>query len=413
MLRVSQHSRFATQFPSPNSLLDIADSVKPQPAAMLLDFKAKADQVRECQRCRSYFTQAFQIPKLWWTASCRNSNGYFGCEDTIDGQGNMTGLNTWARFMVKHLKEDNINYDWYKLNVFTRWLSSSSQTILLVFDAPPLIAERLPSLFLDEIDVENFGDPFWIYTLLVEEVVRLQDQAVWAVRNQVRAMENERTPATKPKPNYRHLHNIGRHAIHVSETLDIAVKTMDSILTQHKDFTTGMFHVDKKSIHTSKQIRNRLLFHQHMLTSLRHRSASNKQRLLNEIQLSFNTVAQYDSGISVEIGRAAQVDSAAMKTIAFLTLAFLPATFVSAIFSMSFFNYNADTGSWAVSDKFWVYWAVAVPTTIVTSLSWYYWQKALPPISIGEDKIDEASGLHVRQTMKGPAGSIGDEGLRT
>jgi hypothetical protein len=43
---------------------------------------------------------------------------------------------------------------------------------------------------------------------------------------------------------------------------------------------------------------------------------------------AFHTVAQYDSKVSVQVGQAAQSDSAAMKTIAFLGLTFLPATYV-------------------------------------------------------------------------------------
>ena len=52
-----------------------------------------------------------------------------------------------------------------------------------------------------------------------------------------------------------------------------------------------------------------------MIGSLRYRSISNRERLQNEIQLAFNSVAQYDAGITVDIGRASQTDSAAMKTI--------------------------------------------------------------------------------------------------
>lgn len=96
-------------------------------------------------------------------------------------------------------------------------------------------------------------------------------------------------------------------------------------------------------------------FYDHMMDSLRSRSASNNERLLNETNLAFNTVAQYDSRIGVEIGRAAQTDGSAMKTIAILTITFFPATFISAVFSMSFFNYNPESSEWTVSEKFWVY----------------------------------------------------------
>jgi ABC-type multidrug transport system fused ATPase/permease subunit len=47
------------------------------------------------------------------------------------------------------------------------------------------------------------------------------------------------------------------------------------------------------------------------------------------MEQAFHTVAQYDSGTAVVIGKATQVDSAAMKTISVLGLAFLPGTFIS------------------------------------------------------------------------------------
>ncbi|KAB5513425.1 hypothetical protein GE09DRAFT_980815 [Coniochaeta sp. 2T2.1] len=67
-----------------------------------------------------------------------------------------------------------------------------------------------------------------------------------------------------------------------------------------------------------------------------------------------------------------------MKTVAFLTLTFLPATFICAIFSMSFFNYDPAADSWTVSGKFWIYWAVAIPTTFLTALLWHCWHTIFP-----------------------------------
>lgn len=112
--------------------------------------------------------------------------------------------------------------------------------------------------------------------------------------------------------------------------------------------------------------------------SLRARSISNKDRLLNEVQLAFNVVSQYDSYTSVAIGRATQYDSYSMRTVAFLTLAFLPATFISALFSMSFFNFDQETG-WHVAGEVWLYFATAGPFTLVTVLIWFFWQRLLPP----------------------------------
>lgn len=318
---------------------------------------------------------------------------------------------TWSRALIKQTfkfrknEENEIHYRWLKFNVFTRWLHSTKQTIILVLDPLPHIMELLPRPLLDDFDAEILGDPYWIYALLVEEIVRLQDKAVWAIRDLVRETEKNRTSPKKPKPekprpNYPLLHDIARHAIHVSETLGLAVNTIESILREHEQFISHISDADRKMKAVSKQIHRRLLFYDQMLLSLRSRSTSNKERLLNEIGLAFNTVAQYDSHIFVEIGRAAQSDSAAMKGVAFVTLTFLPATFISAIFSMSFFNYGADSGSWSVSDKFWIYWAVAAPITILTSILWYCWNRLFPPMPIGEEREQARGEKRVEEEMR-------------
>ncbi|KAI9777572.1 MAG: hypothetical protein M1816_004633 [Peltula sp. TS41687] len=211
--------------------------------------------------------------------------------------------------------------------------------------------DLLPRRLLDDFGAEILDDPYWIHALLVEEIVRLQDKAVWAIRDLVRETEKNRTSTKKPKPekprpNYPLLHDIARYAIHVSETLSLAVNTIQSILREQEQFISHISDADRKMKAVSKQIHRRLLFYDQMLLSLRSRSASNKERLLNEIGLAFNTVARYDSHIFVEIILATQSDIAAMNGVAFVTLNFLPATFISAIFSMSFFNYSADSGSW-------------------------------------------------------------------
>ncbi|KZL75680.1 hypothetical protein CT0861_05354, partial [Colletotrichum tofieldiae] len=348
---------------------------------------AKAQQVRECPVCREYFSETFAIPDLWWKRYCRDSNGYFGYETTLDDDGNTAALNTWARFPVKLTNKEHPGYEWFKLNVFTRWLPSQKQTILIIFDlrkpaanCMTRVPEDEPEPLFTAPDPSYFIDPYWIYIQLLEKVVTLQDAAVWAVRDTVRTTEKQRDEVNasgesmpKPTPDYRHLHETARHAIHVSETLDLGVKAARKILLQHDSLKTGSGGARPETAWTKawNHTHQRLQFYEEMLSSLQERSASNKARHFNEISLAYNMVAQFDSGISVDIGRATQRDSEAMKTVAFLTLLFLPATFVSAVFSTSFFEYDSGSGSWDVSDKFWIFWVVAIPITIATALLWY------------------------------------------
>lgn len=370
--------------------------------------KAHAAEIKKCPRCRSVFAKVFQIPDLWWKKACKRSNGYFGCEETMDDQGKINGFITWARFLVKqHLPNvdsgasdiGSKNYVWYKLNMLTYWLPSTKQTIMFVFDAPAVIADQLPELVGDP-HPSQLGDPFWIYDSVVDMITTLQDEAVWAIRDQVRHTETSRVSPIKPQPKYLYLHEICRHAIHVSETLNVATKTIQVILLEHKSFMDDSKSNDAATIRAAKHLQRRLRYHEHMLQGLQHRSVSNKARLMNEIQLAFNTVAQYDSGVSVQIGRAAQMDSEAMKTISFLTLTFLPATFISAIFSTSFFNYNGGSEEWSVSTKFWLYWAVAIPITVITSVLWYWWPKIFRPTLVGDEDGDGHSRYSEENLVK-------------
>jgi Mg2+ and Co2+ transporter CorA len=336
------------------------------------------------------------MPEEWWTDHCQNSNGYFGYADEVDNRGvvglsklgSRTGktpfanmeIDAWTYFESKHLEkvEKGTGYVWYKLNVFTRWITETKQTIILLFDITPMALERIKKA-LTNVQSGHLSDPLWAYTKVANELVFLEDDAVWAIRNQVRSIEKRGVPSGKPNPDYRLYHDLDRHAIHVTESLEVSAQTLDGILSHHEAIKERV-----QDQRLWQNIHQQLVFSRNMIGSLLHRSVSNEKRLQNEIHLAFNIVAQYDSRIGVQIGAAARIDSAAMKTISLVTLAFLPPTFICAIFSMSFFNFDSDVG-WRMSDRFWLYWAFAIPTTVITSVICYYWQRLFS--SSGDSKV--------------------------
>ncbi|RJE21848.1 hypothetical protein PHISCL_05799 [Aspergillus sclerotialis] len=272
-----------------------------------------------------------------------------------------------------------MHYEWSKFNIFTRWLSTN-QTAILIFD-PRHNNTHYPFSDFLEPDITLLSDPFWVYILVIEEVARLQESAVWAIRNQVRAMETHQKPLGKPQPDYRRLHDIARHAIHVTETLNVNSETLEHILRHHERNI-----IPNQPFEIRQEVHCRLTFFQSYLSCMRDRSISNEKRLQNEIQLAFNIVAQHDAATTVEISRAARSDSATMKTLAFITLTFLPPTFICTLFSMSFFDFSADSGGWSVSSKIWIYWAFAIPITAATAFLWYFWSVLFPFKSIEENR---------------------------
>ncbi|KAM7210046.1 hypothetical protein V8F06_014568 [Rhypophila decipiens] len=363
---------------------------------------ANADKVRECEICRRIFTEVLRIPQLWWTLWVRTSNGYFGCDETLNDNGVIDGYNTWFRYLIKQIRpgisENEVGYTWLKFNVFTRWEKATNHTFLVVFDPKPPVKEGILSC----IDIPkrapdqagDLEDPYWIHVQILQHVTCLQDAAVWAIRKLVRAAETSRATVTAsngPDPDYGRYHDIARHAIHLSETTALSIKTTEHMLAMHRDFSDLLSSesVKYRRQHAHSRIQKRLYFFEHMMHSLNVRSAATRDRLLNEIQLAFNVASQCDSHVSVAISRAVQCDSYSMRSIAFLTLTFLPATFVSALFSMSFFNYDPDLG-WTVSGEIWLYFAIAGPVTVIAITLWLAWQKLFPPNSLIHNQGSEA-----------------------
>ncbi|KAK3303713.1 uncharacterized protein B0T15DRAFT_541030 [Chaetomium strumarium] len=377
---------------------------------------AQADAVRECESCKKTFEDRFGIYKFWWTNWARRSNGYYGCEEHGDEENQLKTYNTWFRFLVKMTEpapgSRKIAYHWLKWNVFTHWVSKTKQTFLIAFDPKDFVKKVILSITLPApLDLSQepptvrciYEDPYWVHVPILEQVADSQDVAVWKIRDLVRTREKSRPDVAAPNPDYERDHDIARHAIHVSETVELSTKTLDHILYMHKDFARRHLPEPKPGeVSSYHQIDKQLWFLEHTMHSLKARSVSNKDRLLNEIQLAFNIVSQYDSQTSVLIGRATQYDSYSMRTVAFLTLAFLPATFISAVFSMSFFDIDDDM-NWRVSAKIWMYFAIAGPVTIVAVSVWLFWQKLIPAERVAYAEISDRGRVDSgRGSIRGP-----------
>jgi len=392
---------------------------------------ATADPVRKCDTCKQHLSRTFEIPNFWWTPYAKRSPGFFGSNSVRDDQGKIVTYNTWCRFQAKQLVDDD--YHWYKHNILTSWQAKTRQTALLIFDYHNTLIDKVHEYLLDLSVSEGrdqllMNSPLWPYIWILNDISHLQNGAVWEIRNRVRDdVEKARIPRdrpNKPEVDYPGMHDLARHAIHVSETLDLTVKTAKMILSAHETFMDDLKTIALSSsasttgggedggmaddipaivaLGGARNVHEKLLNFEHFIESNRQRSASNKARLANEIQLTFHMSAEYDSRTSVDIAKATRSDSADMRTVAFLTLAFLPATFISAIFSTSFFNFDQNTGEWVVSKQIWIYFAFAAPATVGTTLIWYFFnrlQQRLGGMEAQERKEKEVVKRSLRETL--------------
>ncbi|KAL9116190.1 MAG: hypothetical protein Q9227_000561 [Pyrenula ochraceoflavens] len=215
-------------------------------------------------------------------------------------------------------------------------------------------------------------DPFSFLVPILYAIALLYDRSVWLIRDRIRDIEKNRANDTAAEPDFSAFHEIGRHAIHSTETLAAAAQSIQTLLKEHEKFVERTLAAqndlgaDPSVAHLNSQLQ--------IIENLKLRSQANEKRLQNEITLAYNLIAQRDSKIMMDLGKAAKSDGGAMKAIAIVTMAFLPATFTSAIFSMSFFNFSPDGANgrdeWTVSGKIWIYWVVAISLTLLTLLAW-------------------------------------------
>ncbi|KAF8850701.1 hypothetical protein BDZ45DRAFT_186193 [Acephala macrosclerotiorum] len=319
----------------------------------------------------------FKIPVTFWSSIAHEASGFFSCQDIRDINGE---LKTFIKEPIKPASALNnasnvcLPYVWHRMGFYTMWTPSKS-FVVLCFGLPPSLQHSLSNLGLLNLD-----DPFSFHTLLIEKIAALYDAALWSWRDLIRDLEKNRTPPQDPQPNYIMMHELARHTIHSSETLAMAIETIASLIQEHEIFFEENASLPLSSIILSKQTRRGFRSQVTLLKCLQLRSKALEERLRNETNLAFNTVAQHDSRIAVQIGEATQVDSAAMKTISVLGLAFLPGTFICALFSTSFFNFSPGSSTepqhWTVSEKFWIYWVVAIPVTALTVACWASWQRS-------------------------------------
>ncbi|KAL7931769.1 hypothetical protein V8C35DRAFT_309481 [Trichoderma chlorosporum] len=147
-----------------------------------------------------------------------------------------------------------------------------------------------------------------------------------------------------------------------------------------------------------KRMTARLEFYRKRWVGIQTYADTTMRRL--EIQRSalYAVMAQKESRLSLEIAsdqkRLAHVserESKAMKGISLLGTVFLPGTFLASIFSTTFFDFGNGPGmASVVSSKFWLYWAVTIPFTLVVVGLFFLWKKRrLRSYEIDDRQLEE------------------------
>ncbi|KAK6533772.1 hypothetical protein TWF694_002702 [Orbilia ellipsospora] len=334
----------------------------------------------------------YGMPSEIWTDVHWEANGYYGCRDS-----KLDRHDTWFRYLIKQLIKEpsskdelNYTYTWFKMAFFTTWSQAGPKSILCL-DCPQEMTMSVRGS-LDNACPDHFlADPYSFHQIIIRGIVNVYDNSIWRIRDVVRHVEKHRAHVNKPEPDYDHLHELARHVIHSTETLIVSTHQTEQIMLRQRT-RMDRSNAPEEELRCMRQIGDNLMFYWGMIHAFKCRSESMQARHQNEISLTFNTVAQYQSQL-------AAVDAAAMRVIAVLSAAFLPATFVSAIFSMSFFNNGGGGGTqspdttlsdsgggggdgWSLSSKFWIYWAFAIPLTVIAMVLLCYSNKILRKLKL-------------------------------
>lgn len=106
-----------------------------------------------------------------------------------------------------------------------------------------------------------------------------------------------------------------------------------------------------------------------------------ERRTERQITASFHLLNQANAAVNLETARdmkllalASKHDSSSMKILTAVTTIFLPGAFVATLFSTNMFNWFAGDSELVVSERFWIYWSVTIPLTLITVGIWSGWE---------------------------------------
>ena len=187
------------------------------------------------------------------------------------------------------------------MGFFTRWLHSGTGSVIC-FNVPPSLQKSIADALVLLPQEAIACDPYAFHTSIADMVVKLYDDSVWRIRDEIRKIEtsryhlfvfsypkksyhNNRSPESEATADYPMLHETARHSIHSSETLDIAVECLLAMCEQHTLLSNRTLPKDKGREVSYTKIHQALQFRLQVLRSLRARSQANEARLRNEITL--------------------------------------------------------------------------------------------------------------------------------
>jgi hypothetical protein len=101
----------------------------------------------------------------------------------------VTWLRCQAKLTVNHILPDGKDYYWCIINIITRWILPDKM-VVISFDTPADIKVHFRDQKLKSLQASWLLDPYWPHLLFLEQLLSIQDIAVWSIRDRVRNIED-------------------------------------------------------------------------------------------------------------------------------------------------------------------------------------------------------------------------------
>ncbi len=99
----------------------------------------------------------------------------------------LTSLATWFRYIVKQYASTQLTYTWFEMSFHTFWTPITS--VILCFNVPKTSQMRIHHSLVSRQQRLDLKDIYAAHVLVLDEILALFDQSVWALRDGVRRIE--------------------------------------------------------------------------------------------------------------------------------------------------------------------------------------------------------------------------------
>ncbi|RAK97064.1 uncharacterized protein BO80DRAFT_428578 [Aspergillus ibericus CBS 121593] len=290
---------------------------------------------------RRKLTQRFRLPGFFFDHMGWDSNGFFGSVGISSSSSagrsdrDFGGCGTFSRFLSKKVDDRNASpesseYIWHYMGFSTLWLKhmegqqkseaecdmplpSGETHIMLCFDLDKHMSSKLVRLLRDTDLLESQNEPFFLLKVALETVVAQFEEDLGSFRRPIRKIEKERYSSFKDNhaysradiddtkleqlsERYATLHEVSRHVIHISETLNAAVTNAAAILQDHKLWRRSL---EASSAYPNNTART-LGLYSNLLSNLKLRADAFVSRMENEIKCASNLLGVFNNNISLQ-----------------------------------------------------------------------------------------------------------------